>query len=140
MNWMYASLIPVILVGIGAAALNLSAERDIYSVHKAVNNYEDLNDKPIILQGKIIQSQAVCTQIYCGPENPCCNTCSASVELENGTSVPLMGDKIGCSGNSCSLNCTPSKGENYRFEGQLDKENNRIIFEVKDYREVNPDR
>lgn len=136
MNWLYALTIPIILVGIGAATLDISSEEKVYSVEEALNNYQELKGQSIILNGEIVQGKSVCTQVYCGPENPCCNSCSAPLELRNGTEIALTGDEIGCSGNSCSLNCTPIKGKIYRVEGEIQNQNGRKSFQVSDYREV----
>lgn len=136
MNWLYAFSIAIILVSIGAISLNISSEKRAYSVEQALNNYQELKGQPIILKGEIVQGQSLCTKIYCGPENPCCNTCSAPLELKNGTEILLTGDEIGCSGNSCSLNCTPIAGKIYRVEGEIQNQNGRKSFQVSDYREV----
>ena len=136
MNWLYALVIPIIVVGIGAATLNISSEERVYSVEQALNNYQELKDDSIILKGEIVQGESVCTQVYCGPENPCCNSCSASINLRNGTDIALTGEEIGCSGNSCSLNCKPVEGKIYRVEGEMQNQNGRKSFRVSDYEEV----
>ena len=50
-----------------------------------------------------------CTRTACPPENPCCNRCSAGIDLEGGlllTAGPCSGN-VGCTGDECNLVCSP---------------------------------
>ncbi len=57
-----------------------------------------------------------CTELECDPSTPCCNRCASAVSLRGN---PLMGVRLvdksnptrfTCSGNECSMTCTPPKG------------------------------
>lgn len=47
----------------------------------------------------------ICTKMACGPQNPCCNKCGSGFTI--GTQTRLVSETFGCSGNECSLTCTP---------------------------------
>jgi len=138
MNSVRALAIPAILIGIGAVAFTLSQADDIYSVEEAVQNFDSLEGEEIVIQGEAVQGKQICTNIYCGSDNPCCNSCSASIKLRNGTEIPLQGDELGCSGNSCQINCTPVTGEVYSVTGYLDEKSSEKFFKVNDFKEVSP--
>lgn len=68
----------------------------------------------------------ICTQRYCGPKNPCCNACGASLVLRDPSGpselrlVRKGGASYSCGGSSCALTCQPlTKGQRYRVVGIL---------------------
>jgi len=65
----------------------------------------------IAIQGVIDPGAAMCTKIGCGPANPCCNQCGASLRLfdraddvgqVSGIYLSEGGQDLGCGGNECT--------------------------------------
>ena len=54
----------------------------------------------------------MCTKMFCGPANPCCNNCNASLvfQPENSSAITLTG--LSCNGNECNYesNCPFANG------------------------------
>lgn len=70
-----------------------------------------------------IESQT-CTELECSDDNPCCNRCNSAVSLRGKDlmGVTLVAPRVpqlyGCSGNNCSLECSPKAGR-YEATGVL---------------------
>ena len=86
-----------------------------------------------LINGKIagfIGSSPTCTELFCGPDNPCCNSCHTDVSmgggdqsLNNWGTIALRGKykgkDIGCGGDSCKLTCNPPEGSQLTVKGKL---------------------
>jgi len=80
-----------------------------------------------VLTGWIIGPPPACTEIFCGPSMPCCNSCSSGelladtmtassgIELRDSGSTPYA-----CSGDNCApyATCTQPVGASYRVIGR----------------------
>ncbi|MFB6180321.1 MAG: hypothetical protein ABEJ93_00425 [Candidatus Nanohalobium sp.] len=110
----------------------------------SLNGSEDLNSskegRRVVWTGKAVRGQELCTMMYCGDENPCCNTCGADVMLKvNGSKVRITGKGVeGCSGNNCRMNCTPQTGRNYRVEGRFINNSDEKVLKVDNLEVLNP--
>jgi hypothetical protein len=92
-------------------------------------------------QGMIVEitGTATAAAINCGgracpPEMPCCNTCVATVSVDQqvwlGPSACLS-FAPGCSGDECGLVCRPATlGIRQRFWGQLRDDNGQAVLEL----------
>lgn len=106
------------------------------TITEALNNASQLQNQTVTLEGKAVAGLTMCTQIACSDQNPCCNTCQASLKLTNGkNSIQLrFPENGGCSGTNCQLNCTPlNQGENYTVTGQIKTRYGQTILETKHY-------
>lgn len=81
----------------------------------------------VAVRGEIKRRPAWCTKIGCSEANPCCNQCSASLNLYDAGTDPTTsegvyltegGASVSCSGNSCDYqnHCT-LEGGNYWVSG-----------------------
>ncbi|MBK6685905.1 MAG: proprotein convertase P-domain-containing protein [Deltaproteobacteria bacterium] len=66
---------------------------------------------------------AACTRRACQPSNPCCNTCTATLEIGENIALRDSSDgEYGCRGNECTWGSTcrefrPEQNGRYQFEG-----------------------
>lgn len=64
------------------------------------------------ISGQASAGPAMCTKMFCGPQNPCCNSCNAPLvfQNENGPAIALSG--LTCQGNECNYmnNCPYETG------------------------------
>jgi hypothetical protein len=68
------------------------------------------------------QSGPMCTLLFCGPGNDCCNHCGGGVSLMGGfdpesgweQGIALAGEGLGCSGTECSVACNPMEKQRHR--------------------------
>ncbi|MBM4389018.1 MAG: hypothetical protein FJ088_14855, partial [Deltaproteobacteria bacterium] len=71
------------------------------------------NGAPVYLTGDVKVGPAMCTLMACSPENPCCNSCGASMEIYDGSGMIELNSggigQVGCGGNECTYmnNCKP---------------------------------
>lgn len=125
----------LVILAAAATVLIFQQEQEAYSVDEAVEAASQLDGENVEVQGEAVKGRAICTQMACFDDNPCCNTCSAQVKLEENRSIILRGEEIGCSGNNCQVNCTPETGKTYLVKGTL--ENGRqVSINVSNYTEV----
>lgn len=93
------------------------------------------------VDGYINTEPAICTQMACGPENPCCNRCGAGQVLADDSStfgstlgLEQNGETFGCGGDSCNYdqNCTVDPTGKYRVVGvfRAGQYQNRIEVET----------
>jgi hypothetical protein len=127
----------IVITALISVSMFLAPEQEVYTVDEVLNKSGVINSQNISIRGKIVQGPVTCTQRMCGPEDQCCNTCSGPLELEGyNSSLVVRGHELGCSGTSCELNCTPTTGKEYVFQGHLKQNYGQISLEVENYREV----
>ncbi len=94
------------------------------------------------VDGYINTQAPICTQMACGPSNPCCNRCGAGQVLSDnqqrfgqGLSLEQNGETFGCGGNECTVteNCTVDQGGKYRVIGVFRQGQFGHTIEVEEY-------
>ena len=77
----------------------------------------DFDGRFVFIDAQVGHGYALCTQMACSPEAPCCNTCGAEQQLFDADMTPgqvqgltlegAEGEHYGCSGDSCGYgdNC-----------------------------------
>ena len=102
--------------------------------------------KSKVLEGKVIKVKGTvrggvpmaCTQRYCPPEDPCCNSCSWTLWLVNenvaGEGIQIVGEGAACSGTNCeATSCWPLQlGKKYIVKGKW--KNHRL--EIIEFEEI----
>jgi hypothetical protein len=88
----------------------------------AIAELSTWQDMIVEITGTATATGLSCTNRACPPENPCCNTCTATVAIDS--VVPLIDglcfSGAGCSGNECTQVCRPPLlGLPQRFTGTL---------------------
>jgi hypothetical protein len=75
---------------------------------------------------------AICTQIACSPEFPCCNSCGAGIDMDLGAGELGMSG-LGCGGNECTVldNCDYSQGAAFTAWGTLQQSFGTLRLEVE---------
>jgi len=103
-------------------------------------NPAQYNGKKIFIYAEPTADHAMCTLMYCGQNNPCCNSCGASMMVKlDGQELMLKGTqdlKVGCGGNNCNWqqNCTPfTLGESYYIYGTFTIEEYTNSLTVENY-------
>ena len=132
MDWKL--LIPMIFVLAGVLSLVTLPKDSPITVEEALENSDSLQGENITVIGKATKGTIACTQMFCGENNSCCNTCSGSVNLGENSSITLQGEEIGCSGKSCNITCTPETGQKYIMTGKIEKNYGQTSLKVEDYR------
>jgi hypothetical protein len=74
----------------------------------------------VLLSGTSVTGFPICTKAACSPENPCCNSCGAGIEMDLGAGRLDMSG-IGCGGNECTVmdNCEYGMGEEFIAWGKV---------------------
>ncbi len=94
------------------------------------------------IDGHIQNEPAICTQMACPPENPCCNQCGAGQVLVDGASatgaslvLEQNGETFACGGNNCDYdqNCTVDPTGKYRVVGVFRTGQYQNMIEVESY-------
>lgn len=87
--------------------------RNVATVDEIAANPTDYDGMRVSIDGYVNIGPAICTQMACTPDDPCCNSCGASQVLADTESafdgIDLMkdGETMGCGGDSCDYvdNC-----------------------------------
>jgi hypothetical protein len=74
---------------------------------------DSLSGQTLSIAGPLHMGVTMCTKMFCGPERPCCNKCSAALVLAaqapssplGGQSVRLEGDGMSCPGDDTGVCC-----------------------------------
>ncbi|MCX6802688.1 MAG: hypothetical protein NT067_06280 [Candidatus Diapherotrites archaeon] len=116
----------------GACSCNCESKQKEYIPWEAKELRDELAGKIIIVNGRAEAGLARCTLMACTAQEPCCNSCSAGLELastEEGKtdSIEIRGSYKGlepaCSGNECNIKCSPLEAGNiYSVTGLWKKE------------------
>jgi hypothetical protein len=95
--------------------------RNVVTVEELRNNPDQWDGERVSIDGYINTGYAICTQMACTVDNPCCNSCGASQTLDDdqnsgtreGLTLVKDGETIGCGGNNCTYldNCSVADGE-----------------------------
>ena len=110
--------------------------RKSLSPDEVVNNSESLVGQNVTIRGIVQMSNFVtCTEEECSEDNPCCNSCTAELELTGKESrIAISGKDIGCSGDICSLTCEPMLvGNTYDVNGVLKGSPSNFYLEVENF-------
>lgn len=117
--------------------------RNVATVAELEANPAAYEGKRVSIDGYLNTSYAICTQMACTQENPCCNSCGASQKLDdhqlttNGglELIGADGGTYGCGGNNCDYadNCTVDEDGKVRVLGTLEVgEFGQLIFSVEE--------
>lgn len=100
--------------------------RNVVTVEELRANPDQWDGVRVSIDGVMNTGYAICTQMACTPDNPCCNSCGASQTLlddaspgaREGLTLIQDGETLGCGGNNCNYqdNCSVEDGE-YRVLG-----------------------
>ncbi len=78
-------------------------------INTFISQQDSLIGKKIRIIGLLRQQAQMCTEAYCGEENPCCNTCGTSYSFFGLNNLNLEGKEdpnlFHCSGDSCGVTC-----------------------------------
>jgi len=80
------------------------------SVKEVLADAAALQDKTVAVRGTLGKGSPICTLLQCPASNPCCNRCSAVLELREGyASLPLrdVDGRLSCSADNCHELCCP---------------------------------
>ena len=69
-----------------------------------------LAGRVVEVAGRLGLAAETCTELACGVDEPCCNTCFAALRLDGVLPVGPSGclPNVGCSGDECGLVCRPA--------------------------------
>ncbi|MFB6115217.1 MAG: hypothetical protein ABEK04_02910 [Candidatus Nanohalobium sp.] len=135
MDYSYVVVALTGLVVIGYAGFYFDSG-EVYGVDYVVNNSGKLEGSTITVKGEVLRGPKVCTQMFCMEDNPCCNSCSASVKLKQEKEIKLTGKDPGCSGTNCALNCTPATGKKYLVTGKIKVKSGNTLLKVETFKEA----
>lgn len=126
-------VIPVLLI---AACVG-----QVLTPEQVMQQKDGLLDQTITVVGKAEAGRQICTLALCGPDTPCCNTCSGSLLLTGGANITLSGglqnQQVGCGGTNCRLDCWPmQEGKTYSVTGVWSKSYGEYSLTVKSFEEV----
>ena len=90
-----------------------------------------LDGQLVVITGELVANEPRCTDIACPPDNPCCNTCSATLRI--GPAMVTPSDcfaAAGCTGTTCAIVCRPPTiGLPGRYRGIL-RAGDPVTFEL----------
>lgn len=71
---------------------------------------QSLDGRPVAIEGVLGLGPVLCTDRACPVEDPCCNSCTASLRLDE--ILPVVSSacltNVGCDGDDCGLVCRPA--------------------------------
>ncbi|MBI4438786.1 hypothetical protein HY640_02550 [Candidatus Woesearchaeota archaeon] len=94
---------------------------------KEYTSAESINDliaqssleKRVKIDAYIKQGAAECSTQTCSQQNPCCNTCTAKLQMQNqGGGITITLDKQ-CTGTNCEINCPAQPNTTHTLKGRL---------------------
>lgn len=83
---------------------------ELVTTASAAATVGSLLGRVVEVEGFLAAEAPICDGPACGPDDPCCQTCTAAVrldgilDLQGGVCTPFS---AGCRGTSCSLSCSP---------------------------------
>lgn len=114
-------------------------KEEVLTPKEVLERKDELLNKKITVKGVAKEGLIGCTEMECPPEQPCCNSCSGSLELEKAGSKikltgPYNGKSVSCSGNECSIKCWPlTKGKEYRATGTWKRKEENYYLEISSF-------
>lgn len=124
----------VLIPGLALLEWEKPSDSEVFTPDYVISSSEALIGEEISVNAEVREGPQACSQAYCGPENPCCNSCSAPLYIGSGERIRLEGENIGCSGNNCALNCAPQAGKEYVLRGELGNDSG-LFLEVESFEE-----
>ncbi len=111
----------------------------VLEVSEVLANKDQYLGKPVSVKGLVSNGPAICTQIFCSPNEPCCNSCAADIVIGDKISIrgELGGKAIGCGGNECDLNCGSFEpGKSYKVTGGLTEEYGQLYIDLESFEQL----
>lgn len=75
---------------------------------------QSYDGRAVVITGHLTQGIATCTAMACAPDDPCCNSCGSGMTIDG---IEVNG--LGCSGDSCKLECTGPDGADVQLWGTM---------------------
>jgi hypothetical protein len=113
--------------GADMCADTLPASYEPVTANDVLANPQSYDGRDVVITGYLRQGPAICTEMACSADDPCCNACNAAMVIDQ---LEIQG--LGCGGDSCKLECNAPDGANVQLWGTITWDGYGPRFEKQD--------